>query len=44
MLETLGAALAVGFVLIQLVLGIRVMIYIFSGRYDLDQRIERYTK
>ena len=44
MLETLGAALAVGFVLVQFVLGIRVMIYIFSGRYDLDRRVERYGK
>ena len=44
MLEALGIAAIAGFVLFQIVLGIRVMIYVLSGHYDIDRRIERYGK
>ena len=44
MLEALGIAAIAGFVLFQIVLGIRVMIYVLSGHYDVDRRIERYGK
>ena len=44
MLEALGITAIAGFVLVQISLGIRVMIYILSGHYEVDRRIERYGK
>ena len=44
MLETLGAATSVLFLFGLSVFGVRLLAYIFSGRYKLDQRIDRYGK
>jgi len=44
MLETLGAVTGVLFLLGLLIFGVRFLVYIFSGRYKLDQRIDRYCK
>ena len=41
MLETLGVAIGVLFLLGLSVFGVRLLAYIFSGRYKLDQRIDR---
>ena len=44
MLETLALIGSALFVLGLLVFGIRVLVYIASGKYEIDQRIERYCK
>jgi hypothetical protein len=44
MLEMLGAATGVLFLFGLLIFGVRLLAYIFSGRYKLDQRIDRYCK
>jgi hypothetical protein len=44
MLETLGAVTGVVFLLGLSVFGVRLLVYIFSGRYKMDQRIDRYCK
>ena len=44
MLETLVAIAAGLFLLGLTVFGVRLMAYVFSGRYELDQRIDRYCK
>jgi len=44
MLETLGAVLAVLFLLGLFVFSIRMLAYIFSGRRDLEQRIDQYSE
>jgi hypothetical protein len=44
MLETLGAATSVLFLLGLSVFCVRLLAYIFSGRYKVDQRIDRYVK
>jgi len=44
MLETLGVIVGVAFLLGLLIFCIRIGLYISSGRYHLDQRIDRYCK
>jgi len=44
MLETLVLIAAGLFLLGLAVFGIRMLAYIFSGHYELDQRIDRYCK
>jgi len=44
MLETLVLIAAGLFLLCLAVFGIRMLAYIFSGQYELDQRIDRYCE
>jgi hypothetical protein len=44
MLETLALIGCALFVLALLVFGLRMLAYIASGNYEIDQRIERYCK
>ena len=44
MLETLALIGSAAFVVGLFVFSIRVLAYIASGRYEIDQRIERYGK
>jgi hypothetical protein len=44
MLETLALIGCALFVLGLLGFGLRMLLYIASGKYEIDQRIERYCK
>lgn len=44
MLETLVLIGSTLFVLGMFVFGIRVLVYIASGKYEIDQRLDRYCK
>lgn len=44
MLETLGAIAAALFLLGLLVFCLRLAVYVFSGRYELDRRFNRYCE
>ena len=44
MLETLSAVAAVLFLFGLLVFCLRLAVYVFSGRYELDRRFNRYCE
>lgn len=44
MLETLGVIASFLFVIFLIVFGLRLLVYIISGGYTIDQRIDRFCK